>query len=364
MPAEFDFLADSYNLISVDSQDLENCIPSNTILLIADARSENIVEYEGLTQQFGVMLAVVATAGELHIDEVFETIYILPAEFSDIELAAMVKAADITSKKLAAMQQRFKSKVAGRSVINTSDSLCDELQMASRLQRDFLPHKLPRLANARFSAIYQPVSFVSGDIYDVMRLDETHVGFYVADAVGHGLPAALLTMFIKKALQTKKITGNNYEIISPEVVLAQLNSDLAQQKLSMCEFCTAAYCVLNTQTLELQIARAGHPEPVLVHKDSSVELIKPQGPLLGIIENAEFELQTIQLSPGDRFMLYSDGLEDSIAGRAKPTGYSIAKIVAKGAQKPRDQFITDMFSFVEQLGPSEDDMTAIVLDII
>ena len=363
LPGGLDFLSDSYRIASIPVGQIAKQLPADAILLIADSRSENIVEYERISHQSGIMLAVIASTGDLHVSEVFETIYVLPADFSSIELAAMVKAADITSKKLAIMREKFNSQPVANSDIATTNSFGDELQMAARLQRDFLPHKLPRFSNAKFSAIYQPVSFVSGDIYDVMRLDETHVGFYVADAVGHGLPAALLTMFIKKALQTKKITGNTYEIISPEIALGQLNSDLASQKLSMCEFCTAAYCVLNTKTLELFVARAGHPEPIIVHSDKSVDLLKPEGPLLGIIENAEFELQKIQLKPGDRFMLYSDGLEDSIAGRVEPTGLSVAKLAADGIDKPREEFLTSMMKTAESLGPVQDDMTVIALDI-
>ena len=87
-------------------------------------------------------------------------------------------------------------------------------EVAERMSR-----RLPEVGPIRFGALYRPATWVSGDIYDVVRLDETHVGFYVADAVGHGMPAALLTMFIKKALLTKRILGHTYEILPPHVSL-------------------------------------------------------------------------------------------------------------------------------------------------
>src|SRR5580698_3113148 len=68
--------------------------------------------------------------------------------------------------------------------------LDEELRLAARLQQDFLPKTLPRLGPVRFQTLYRPAGYVSGDLYDVFRLDEKHVGFYVADAVGHGVPAA------------------------------------------------------------------------------------------------------------------------------------------------------------------------------
>ena len=74
--------------------------------------------------------------------------------------------------------------------------------------------------------------YVSGDLYDVMRLDETHIGFYMADAVGHGMPAALLTMFIKNALVTKEIGPGGYRLLAPGETIAKLNEVLLGQNLS------------------------------------------------------------------------------------------------------------------------------------
>src|SRR5688572_8924311 len=82
--------------------------------------------------------------------------------------------------------------------------LDEELRLAARLQQDFLPKSLPQVGPVRFHTLFRPAGHVSGDIYDVMRLDETHVGFYIVDAVGHGMPAALLTMFLKNAMVTKE----------------------------------------------------------------------------------------------------------------------------------------------------------------
>src|SRR5207249_7672462 len=91
----------------------------------------------------------------------------------------------------------------------------EEMRLAARLQQDFLPKSLPQLGRVHFHALFRPAGYVSGDLYDVMRLDEKHIGFYMADAVGHGMPAALLTMFIKNALVTKQITDNGYRLLTP-----------------------------------------------------------------------------------------------------------------------------------------------------
>ena len=112
--------------------------------------------------------------------------------------------------------------------------LDEELRLAARLQRDFLPKSLPQLGDVRFHTLFRPAGYVSGDIYDVMRLDEQHVAFYIADAVGHGMPAALLTMFLKHALATKEIYGGGYRLLKPSESMARLNEALRRAKPCSC----------------------------------------------------------------------------------------------------------------------------------
>src|SRR5690349_4883166 len=83
----------------------------------------------------------------------------------------------------------------------------EEMRLAARLQQDFLPKEFPDAGPIQFHSLFRPAGYVSGDLYDVMRLDDEHIGFYMADAVGHGVPAALLAMFLKHALQTKDRDG-------------------------------------------------------------------------------------------------------------------------------------------------------------
>ena len=186
--------------------------------------------------------------------------------------------------------------------------LDEEQRLAARLQHDFLPKRLPESESVRFHTLYRPAGYVSGDLYDVMRLDEHHVGFYVADAVGHGMPAALLTMFMKNALVTKEIGGGTYRLLEPAQTIAKLNNSLCSQHLSHATFATAAYGTLNTQTLELAFSTGGHPNPVLLRNGELHEL-KNDGALLGIFEGETFHNCHVQLKHGDRVFCYTDGIE-------------------------------------------------------
>ncbi len=185
----------------------------------------------------------------------------------------------------------------------------EELRLAAKLQQDFLPRILPQVGNVHFHTLYRPAGYVSGDLYDVCRLDEQHVGFWMTDAVGHGMPAALLTMFIKNAFVTKEISGTGYRLLMPGETLSRLNEAMVEQNLSQATFATAVYGIINTQTLVVQYARAGHPLPLLLKRGGETIPIDADGGLLGIFPGQEFETQSFRMNAGDRLIFYSDGVE-------------------------------------------------------
>ncbi len=187
--------------------------------------------------------------------------------------------------------------------------LDEELRLAARLQQDFLPKSLPQVGPIHFHTLFRPAGDVSGDIYDVARLDEKHVGFYMADAVGHGMPAALLTMFIKNALVTKQISPQGYRLLDPGEALGRLNASLVEQKLTHATFATAVYGTVNTSTLVCRFAGAGHPYPLLMRADGSVMNVASEGGLLGIFPEEKYVDSEIQLRVGDRLFVYTDGIE-------------------------------------------------------
>ena len=200
-------------------------------------------------------------------------------------------------------------KMVGQPLSEHFNEVTEEMHLASRLQRDFLPRELPNLPGVRFGAVYRPATWVSGDIYDIMRLDENNFAFYVADAVGHGMPAALLTMYIKRAIVPKRIKGSSYELVPPSEILFALNEDMCLQGLSDQQFATCCYGIMNFKERTLQMANAGHPYPMLMKTDGTVEEFRVKGPLLGVIDTAEYVTEEFSMEIGDKLLIYSDGLE-------------------------------------------------------
>jgi hypothetical protein len=185
----------------------------------------------------------------------------------------------------------------------------NQLRLASQVQRGFLPETLPRFGAFSFEALFRPVDYVSGDIYDVHQLDEEHVGIALADATGHGIPAALLTVYIKRALRGKEVERGTYRLLPPGEVLARLNADLLDAQLTECPFVAAVYAVLNTRTGQLTLARGGAPHPIQRSANGDTNLIESQGNVVGVLPDSRFEEITVALEPGDAVLLYSDGLE-------------------------------------------------------
>jgi len=247
------------------------------------------------------------------------------------------------------------------------DSAREQLRMAGFVQRDFLPDKLPNTDRLRWAVTFMPAEWVAGDIYDVTRLDENHIGFYIVDVVGHGVPAALLTMFIKQALVMRETIRNKYRIFSPSDVLGNLNNRMLQQKLSGHQFATCCYCLLDTRTLELTYARAGHPLPVVIKSGCELVQLDTAGPLLGVFEDAQFAESSIRLETGDKFLLYSDGVEPLIGGVEKDSSFRFSPDFCKSADgsiatmNERFRWLT---LYQETTPPQVDDATTVGLEIL
>jgi hypothetical protein len=245
------------------------------------------------------------------------------------------------------------------------DNLSEQLRLAGLVQRDFLPAQLPNTNRIKWAANFLPAEWVSGDIYDIARLDEQSIGFYVADVVGHSMPAALLTIFLKQALVMRQTLGNEYRIFKPSDVMRNLNLRMAGQKLSGYQFATCCYCLLNTETLEMTYTRAGHPYPLLV-RDGKVKQLEIRGSLLGIFEQAEYVEQSVQLQPGDKLILYSDGAEPFIGAFDDKHGFEFIQTFLDATRLPITELL-DRFNPLTQereIDPAEiDDITLIGLEI-
>jgi sigma-B regulation protein RsbU (phosphoserine phosphatase) len=189
-----------------------------------------------------------------------------------------------------------------------------DLELTRRIHRGFLPRALPDINRVRFGLCYRPRSRMGGDFYDVLRLDEDHVGIYLADAMGRGLPASsLLSIFVKRSLTPKEILGQSYRLVPPGEVLDRLNREVLNLGLPEPPFVTMVYVQLNTRDGSLTFGRAAHPHPLHIPAVGPVVYWHGAGTLLGVFD-AEYPVQQRQFAVGDKMVLFSDGVHPPSAG--------------------------------------------------
>lgn len=246
------------------------------------------------------------------------------------------------------------------------DKLDEELRLAAQVQREFLPNKLPKIEGLEVGVMFRPSGYVGGDVYDVQRLDEHHVGLWIADVVGHGVPAALMTMFVKAALPTKEIGGGGYRIVPADESLGRLNHEMLSRELGSNWFVTACYAIINFRTRELQLASAGHPPAMRVRPDGTSETLHAEGPLLGVFEDEPFTALHTTLGDGDRLILHSDGFETAFAAdvRTDPHRYrrELADLPREGAERAIAALARSVDSSPGSLHQT-DDLTALIADM-
>jgi len=243
----------------------------------------------------------------------------LPRPFSSHELLAQVRAfLRIKQQQDRLMERTSEIHRTNQRLQRSHQQLDQELELARRIQQSLLPQSLPELPAVEFAVHYRPCGQVGGDFYDVFRLDESHVGCYVADAMGHGVPASLLTIFIKKGVKAKEIFGKDYRLVPPDEVLQRLNRDLIEQHLAEQPFITMVYALYNFRSGVFQFARAGHPYPIHIPANGEPVTCQVPGTLLGVFET-QFQCGRVQLQPGDKLVLYTDGAETA-AVNGKPAG--------------------------------------------
>jgi sigma-B regulation protein RsbU (phosphoserine phosphatase) len=238
-----------------------------------------------------------------------------------------------------------------------------ELALARRIRQSLLPHSLPELPQVRFAVHYQPCGRVGGDFYDVFRLDEKHLGFYVADAMGDGVPASLLTVYVKTGLRPKETFAGGYRLVPPGEVLRRLNRDLIGQGLSDHPFLAMLYALYNVEERCLHFARSGLHHPLYLPGEGEPEPWRVEGNLLGVFD-ADYPVQTRQLRPGDKVLLYSDGV-DTASYEGHPVGAaSVLACAARHRGLPVQELVSRLARELFGQTRQSDDLTMLGMEVL
>ena len=200
------------------------------------------------------------------------------------------------------------------------DFLQEELEVAATVQQEFMSTEIQNIHGISCTSLWRPASVVSGDMYDMSQVDDDHVAFFIADAIGHGISAAMLAMMLTRTIGAHRYDSQTGNITQPAEMLGFLNKALLARTGDHARFATAAYGLLNCKTNILTIAGAGHPPALLSRFGGEPVALESKGPLLGVFETDDFPQTTLQLSQGDTLLLYSDGFEEALGNEEHAEG--------------------------------------------
>ncbi len=238
-----------------------------------------------------------------------------------------------------------------------------ELEIARRIQSSTLPQSVPTLRGLEIAARYVPMSAVAGDFYDFLSVDEKRVGILVADVTGHGVPAALIASMLKVAF-----AGQAAHAHDPARVLAGLNRSLCGKFEE--HFVTAAYLFVDLEKSLLRYSAAGHPPLMLASRAAGkVREIEENGVMLGMFPEAAYSSMEIRVGPGDRCLLYTDGVLEAKNAAQEEFGKPRCKEFLETQRDiPAARFANALIDSIARFSghnsgrAQEDDITLLVLD--
>lgn len=252
---------------------------------------------------------------------------------------------------------------SGAQIAAQLHALNNELEMARQIQLSILPHTLPRLPGLEIAARFCPMTAVAGDFYDFVQIDDKHLGILIADVSGHGLASALIASMLQVALTAQVAHASD-----PAKVLSGLNRALCGKFTQ--NFVTAAYLYVDLERRLVRYAGAGHP-PVMHFRPSTgkTDKVLENGLILGVFDEASYTALEHPLEPGDRHVLYTDGILEAASPDAEFYGEDrlmrfMENNRALNAEQFADAFLGDIANWSAQLAgqSQQDDITLLLFD--
>lgn len=179
-----------------------------------------------------------------------------------------------------------------------------DAQKAWQIQQRLLPRELPQVEGLKIAASCRPARLVAGDYYDVVKLDDHRLAICIGDVIGKGLPAALLMANLQAAVRRAAPGG-----MSPCALCADVNRLIADN-LGLGQFITFFYAIIDVAARRCTYTTAGHNPPILIRRDATIERLAQGGPPLGLSPEWNHDEQQLPFEPGDRLLLFTDGVTE------------------------------------------------------
>ncbi len=244
---------------------------------------------------------------------------------------------------------------------NAFIALQKELDIAARVQLSLLPDTMPLSERIEMTGIMRPAKEVGGDFYDFFHLDQHHIAVAVADVSGKGVPAGLFMVMTRTLMRATAVR----HIDAPGLVLASIN-DFLEQNNSEDLFVTVFYGVLDERTGRFVYANGGHNPPILVDRDGANPLEMTGGVALGMFDGLDYADAHVDMEPGARLVLFSDGVTEAFNDSDEAFGDERLMDTARALPEEQgpEQDVNDIVRAVDEFAgeaPQFDDITCVVL---
>ena len=254
-----------------------------------------------------------------------------------------------------------------------NEALESDLKNARILQTSLLPETFLDIGTAETSLLFQPCGHVGGDLVGQFTIDERTIGLFSLDVSGHGVTSALMTARLSSYLSGGESSHNiavkktkDGWIARAPAETAQLLNDILINELKTEQYFTMALAIIDLYSGKMQFVQAGHPHPILQKHNGEIKLLGDGGIPIGLIPGAEYEDIELTLDPGDRLLLYSDGVTESQnAGGQLLDENGLIRIVKSNAKSRGPEFATDLLWEVQSFSGTQeqaDDISALVFD--
>lgn len=205
-----------------------------------------------------------------------------------------------------------------RDSLDEKKRIDHDLLLAHQIQSTLLPKELPVVEGIELAAFNQPAKEIGGDYYDVIRIDDRHLGIAIADVSGKSIGGAMLMSICRSVLRAQA-PGQ----LDPAEVLRSINRAMSPD-ISADMFITMLYMVLHLDTRKLVVARAGHEKPLVVRSNRTIEFIESRGTAIGLMTPDMFDdlisEAVVYLEPGDMVVNYTDGITEAMNGAKQEWG--------------------------------------------
>jgi sigma-B regulation protein RsbU (phosphoserine phosphatase) len=250
-----------------------------------------------------------------------------------------------------------------------------ELLAAARIQESLLPKVLPIHNGIRFAWAYKPCEELGGDILNMFKLDEDHIGMYLLDVSGHGVPAALLSSALSHMLSSLPGEGTilwdhiddpGGPRIAPPATVARRLNERFRFDTETCQYFTLHYGILSCRDRHYKYVSAGHPPPLLLTSEGETEITENLSPAIGIIDDSAYEENSIRLRSGDRLYIVSDGiLEATSEDEVEFESVRLVETIRSSWDRNLEEGVSTVVQGVDRWagGLAQDDISLIALEI-